>query len=743
MSDEKDRAAADAPEATPAPEAARPVYAIRRGVVALLALCAAVFAVVTFTAVGMSDATIDGVSGGFMEQMSAQIQLNFASEMRLYRSELESTRLAVRASGETDRAAAHELFAQEASGHGFAYAAVTDLDGRTSVLLGSDLRIDDRDPFVRGVIDGTRTVTVGTSDEGESMLVFGEVLENRRVPGLNGAVLVAGVPFDEVVSALSLDVSATQVYTHIIRSDGSFVLNSNESLDADSYLGLLRDNEGRAGVDYDITADELSRVMDEGGTAFYVAVVGGERYASYLAPLEGTGWFIVSVLPYSVLHDPIDSLAWSLVAAAFVGCLAILAALLVVFVRYLRLLRFQMDELDRARAASDAASLAKSRFLSNMSHDIRTPMNAIVGMTQIARERADDAAAVSECLDKIAVSSAHLLGLINDVLDMSRIESGRMELASERVSLPEALDGVEAIVRTQAEARGVAFSVERELVRPVVMTDGTRLSQVLLNLLSNAVKFTPTGGEVTLRVSQESAPVGEGRVRTHVWVRDTGIGMSEEFLGRIFDSFEREDTERVRRTEGTGLGMSIVKRIVDGMGGSISVASEKGHGSTFHVTLDLVPCEAADERGAEVDPASLAGARVLLAEDNEINWEVASELLGACGLELDWAENGRECVERFSASEPGRYDAILMDLRMPEMSGYEAARAIRSLDRPDARSVPIVAMTADAFAEDRQRARDAGMDAHVAKPIDVGEVLRVLARLVVARDGAGGGAHEA
>ena len=708
--------------------------------VALLALCAAVFAVVTFTAVGMSDATIDGVSGGFMEQMSAQIQLNFASETRLYRSELESTRLAVRASGETDRAAAHELFAQEASGHGFAYAAVTDLDGRTSVLLGPDLRIDDRDAFVRGVIDGTRTVTVGTSGDGESMLVFGEVLENRRVPGLNGAVLVAGVPFDEVVSALSLDVSATQVYTHIIRSDGSFVLNSNESLDADSYLGLLRDNEGRAGVDYDITADELSRVMDEGGTAFYVAVVGGERYASYLAPLEGTGWFIVSVLPYSVLHDPIDSLAWSLVAAAFVGCLAILVALLVVFVRYLRLLRFQMDELDRARAASDAVRRRTGRC--SPSHDIRTPMNAIVGMTQIARERADDAAAVSECLDKIAVSSAHLLGLINDVLDMSRIESGRMELASERVSLPEALDGVEAIVRTQAEARGVAFSVERELVRPVVMTDGTRLSQVLLNLLSNAVKFTPTGGEVTLRVSQEAVPVGEGRVRTHVWVRDTGIGMSEEFLGRIFDSFEREDTERVRRTEGTGLGMSIVKRIVDGMGGSISVASEKGHGSTFHVTLDLTPCEAADERGAEVDPVSLAGARVLLAEDNEINWEVASELLGACGLELDWAENGRECVERFSASEPGRYDAILMDLRMPEMSGYEAARAIRSLDRPDARSVPIVAMTADAFAEDRQRARDAGMDAHVAKPIDVGEVLRVLARLVAARDGAGG-AHEA
>lgn len=738
MSGEKNREAAARAAGSASP--ARPVRAIRLGALGLLALCAVVFAAVTFTAVGMSDVTIDGVSAGFMEQMSAQIRLNFASEMRLYRSELESTRLAVRASGATGRDELRDGFAQEAAARGFAYVGVIYPEGRTSLLLGPELALDERDAFVDGVVDGSRPVTVGTSADGESMLVFGEVLENRRLPELNGAVLVAGVPLGEVVSALSLDVSATQVYTHIIRPDGSFILNSNKNLDADSYLGMLRDNEGRPGVDYDITADELAQVMDERGSVFYVAVVGGERYASYLAPLEGTDWFIVSVLPHRVLHDPIDSLAWSLVAAAFVGCFAILVALLAVFVRYLRLLRSQMDELDRARAASDAASLAKSRFLSNMSHDIRTPMNAIVGMTQIAREHADDPAAVSGCLDKIANSSAHLLNLVNDVLDMSRIESGRMELASERVSLPETLDAVEAIARTQAEARGVTFVVERELSCPVVLTDGTRLSQVLLNLLSNAVKFTPRGGEVTLRVEQGAEPAPEGCVRTHVWVRDTGIGMSEEFMRRIFDSFEREDTERVRKTEGTGLGMSIVKRIVDGMGGSIQVSSEKGHGSTFHVTLDLERCADEVERLAEPDLASLAGARVLLAEDNELNWDVASELLGACGLELDWAENGRECVERFSASEPGHYDAILMDLRMPEMTGYEATRAIRALDRPDARSVPIAAMTADAFEEDRQRAREAGMDAHVAKPIDVAEVLRVLARLVGGRDDGRGGA---
>ena len=206
--------------------------------------------------------------------------------------------------------------------------------------------------------------------------------------------------------------------------------------------------------------------------------------------------------------------------------------------------------------------------------------------------------------------------------------------------------------------------------------------------------------------------------------------MSEEFLGRIFESFEREDSERVRKTEGTGLGMAIVRRIVDGMGGTVEVESEKGVGSTFRVTLDLPLCEGRESGSAAVDVAGLAGAHVLVAEDNELNWEVVSELLGSFGLELDWAENGRECVERFSASPVGHYDAVLMDVRMPEMSGYDATRAIRALPRPDAAAVPIIAMTADAFAEDRERARDCGMSAHVSKPIDLQETLRVIARCV-------------
>ena len=734
-------ASATLPGACPSARAALPadrLRVLRWGLGVLLALCVVVFSAVTVYVLGRSDSTIEGVSGAFMEQMSSQIRLNFDSEVRLYRSELESVVLST---------LSHELradedlrgtFVEEARTRGFVYAAAIDLDdGARDVLFGDDLEIDDLEGFGRAVRAGEDRVTSGVTAAGETVILLGEAVE-RPMPGSGTSeLLVVGVPIESVVTALSLDVSTTQVYSHIVRADGSFVLNSGANT-APNYLDLLRQNENQPGVRYDVSADELSGVMAEGGTDFYVVYVNGSRYASYLAPLPETTWFIVSVLPYSVLRDPINSLVGNLVAAALVGCVLVLLALVYVFVRYLRLLRAQMDELalareaaDAAREAADAASRAKSEFLSNMSHDIRTPMNAIVGMTRIARERTDDAEAVSDCLDKISASSAHLLNLINDVLDMSRIESGRMELVEERASLTEVVDAVAAIVEPQAAARGLRFTVDASGVTcRSVLTDRTRLSQVLLNLLSNAVKFTPAGGSVSLSVKQAESPVDAARVQTEFWVEDTGIGMSEEFLGRIFDSFEREDSERVRKTEGTGLGMAIVKRIVDGMGGSIEVRSEKNVGSCFHVTLDLARAAGCEEDATEADPDALVGARVLLAEDNELNWEVASELLGACGLELDWAQDGAECVERFRASEPGHYDAILMDVRMPRMNGYEATRAIRALDRPDAVTVPIVAMTADAFAEDRERARACGMSGHVSKPIDLREVLRTLARLV-------------
>ena len=898
----------------------------------MLVLCMGVFSAVTLYALSRSDETIDGVSGAFMEQMSAQLRLNFSSELGLYRSELESARLAVAAANIESGSDARTVFAEQAASYSFSYAALYSTSGTADVLMGPAVELDDQGAFTAKVLAGEDAVTSGTAEDGTELLVFAVPVERRMLWGETSAMLAVGVPLADVVDALSLDVSTTQVYTHIVRADGSFVLNSG-STDATSYLQLLRDNEGLEGVRYDITADELARTFDEGGSAFYVANVNGERYASYLAPLDGTDWLIVSVLPYSVLHDPIDSLVWGLVAAALVGCVVIAGALAFVFVRYLRLARSQMLELDAARRAADdarrtadaareqadAANRAKSEFLSNMSHDIRTPMNAIVGMTAIARAHADNPATVSDSLKKIELSAKHLLGLINDVLDMSKIESGRLALNVAPVSLPDIVENIVGIMQPQVHAKRQDFDVVVRGIRcEDVLADATRLNQVLLNLLSNAHKFTPVGGRISLTVEQlddgaaAAAPGGDadaagtagapadgaaggaaagaavaaagaadgtaagavpapGRVRTRFTVRDTGIGMSPAFKEKIFDSFEREDTARVRKIEGTGLGMAITKRIVDEMGGDIAVESEQGVGTTFTVTVDLecagaqepmaLPawrllvvdddrdlCESAAEtledlgahaewvqggeeavelveersRGAEgfravlidwqmtgmdgiacarairarvgsstpillisaydwteiesearaagidgfvakplfrstlyralsavadgpsassevsAPEADLAGRRVLLAEDNELNWEVARELLGALGLELTWAENGREAVDAFASSEPGTFDAVLMDIRMPEMDGYQATRAIRALPRPDAATVPVIAMTADAFSEDIERARDAGMDAHVAKPIDLRELARTFARCLA---GAGEGAR--
>ncbi|MDM8301066.1 hybrid sensor histidine kinase/response regulator [Collinsella tanakaei] len=727
------------------------VRLLRLGVAGLLALCVAVFLTVSLFVMRSSDTTIDGVSGGFMEQMSAQIRLNFQSEIRLYRSELESVSLSAEIDEQATDAERRAVFVDEAERRGFRYVAILDGDD-TSVLMGPELALDERKAFVHDTLAGDAAVTVGISDDGQTMIVLAEPLLRADGSGERDGdrVLVAGVPLTETVEALSLDVSATEVYTHIIRADGSFILNSNRSLHYDSYLELLRVNEGQPGVAYDITADRLKTIMDAGDSVFYVSNVNGERYASYLAPLEGTSWFIVSVLPFRVLHDPIDALAWNLFAAAAIGCVFILVVLAFVLTRYLKLLRAQMDALAEAREQADAASRAKSEFLSNMSHDIRTPMNAIVGMTKIARDDPSDEATVRRCLDTISTSSAHLLGLINDVLDMSRIESGRLEFSFEPARLTDIVRAAEGVIRPQTDARGQRFEVDvRDVVCDTVLVDRTRLGQVLINLLSNAVKFTSDGGCVTLAVEQEGdgaavgfgAATGDGAVpgagavagagalvRTRLTVRDTGIGMSEEFQRKVFDSFEREDRARVHKTEGTGLGMAIVKRIVDGMGGTIEVSSRVGEGTCFTVVLDLACAPDAEAHEASAGEVSLDGLRVLLVEDNDINGEIACELLGGCGLEVIWVQDGRGAVDAFAASEPGAFAAILMDIRMPVMGGYDAARAIRALDRDDAARVPIIAMTADAFAEDIARARECGMDAHVAKPIDLDELLTTLRR---------------
>ena len=527
----------------------------------------------------------------------------------------------------------------------------------------------------------------------------------------------------------------------------------------------------------------------------------------------------------------------------------------------------QKADLQDALAAAQHANRAKTTFLNNMSHDIRTPMNAIIGFTSLAAAHIDNTEQVQDYLAKITTSSNHLLSLINDVLDMSRIESGKMKIDEKETSLPEIMHDLKTIVQSDISSKQLEFYIDTaDVVNEHVLCDKLRLNQVLLNLLSNAMKFTMPGGIVSVRVTQIGA-ASDGWASYEFQVKDTGIGMSQDFLAHVFDPFERERTSTVSGIQGTGLGMAITKNIVDMMDGSISVTSEVGKGSVFTVSLRLRTCSGPvrqeeipqlkglralvadddfntcssvtkmlstvgmrpdwttsgkeavlrtklawdqgdeyaafiidwlmpDMNGVEVvrrirtiigeekpiiiltaydwsdieeearaagvtafcskpiflselrelleapfappvqnqaasaAPISFEGKRILLTEDNELNQEIAVEILQSSGFMVDVVDDGKAAVECMEAAQPGQYDLILMDIQMPIMDGYQAARHIRALDRPGVSDIPIIAMTANAFDEDRMAALEAGMNGHIAKPIDVPKLMEVLQELL-------------
>ncbi len=402
---------------------------------------------------------------------------------------------------------------------------------------------------------------------------------------------------------------------------------------------------------------------------------------------------------------------------------------------------------EEAFRIAEEANRAKSSFLSNMSHDIRTPMNAIVGFATLLARDADNPGRVMEYTKKITASSQHLLGLINDILDISKIEAGKTTLNLSDENVVELIENIDSIIRPQMKAKGHTFDVySKELNHEHVVMDKLRLNQILLNLLSNAVKYTPDGGMVTLTV-QELPQLTKQLARFRFIVADNGYGMSEEYQQKIFQAFTREEDSVTNKIQGTGLGMAITKNLLDLMGGTISLESEKGKGSTFTVNLELQVSERALDQGTLSQKAgagepkepvreesALQGMHILVAEDNEINSEILQELLHMSGATCDICENGRLVVDAFEKSDAGQYQVILMDVQMPVMNGYEATAAIRESIHPLATRIPIIAMTANAFAEDVRDALEAGMNGHVAKPIDM-TVLEQTVRAVLEAQG--------
>lgn len=831
-----------------------------------------IFSISVFSLLGIymsrkSEKAVYEVGQIYMSGMNKQMSKHFETVINLRFNQVSGI-VSVVSADNKNKEKLYEELVYRARVRNFDYLALCSAEGNFQTLYGQSVQPLNPEPFVEALIRGEQRVAVGIDSAGNEVALFGVGITTYPMQdGSMSTGLVAAVPLEYIINFLSLDDEENLMYYHIIRPDGSFVIQSPHTELEDFFKRLQKHP--------DSTANELSEEssIKEFGAALkkreeYVTIVdvNGIKYQIYGIPLPYSEWYLVSEMPYSILDETINNLSNQRMFMTLLSCASILIILTLIFLRYLSITRSQMLELKDARQKAVESSKAKSEFLANMSHDIRTPMNAIVGMTAIATAHIDDQKQVQNCLRKITLSSKHLLGLINDVLDMSKIESGKLTLTTEQISLKEVVEGIVSIMQPQLKAKRQTFDIHVEnILTENIWCDGVRLNQVLLNLLSNSTKYTPEGGAIQLSLSEEKSPKGENYIRIHVKVKDNGIGMSSDFLKRIYEPYSRADGVRVSKTQGTGLGMAITKYIVDAMEGSLNITSELDKGTEVSLTFDfekaveqemdmVLPswnmlvvdddeslCRTAidtlkaiginadwvlngekaielvtqhhqkrddyqiilldwklpgmngiqvakeirrnlgdevtillisaydwSEFEAEAREAGisgfiskplfkstlyhalrqymdaetendqtlnhnidLSGRRILLAEDNELNWEVAKELLSDLGVELDWAEDGQICLDKFQRSPEGYYDAILMDIRMPHMTGYEATKAIRGLNHPNALSVPIIAMSADAFSDDIQHCLECGMNAHIAKPIDVIELTRILKRFLI------------
>lgn len=735
--------------------------------------------------------------------------------------------------------------------------------GEYEVIYGKHVISENRLGIKRLLEEQGIWISGGADEDGNKMFILALEAAYPMADGKRSSIMTLSFPIEMLENSLALDNEEGLSYSLIIRRDGSYVIRSKDAMEGNYFERLQMHTEETNRKKTEDFVSEIKKAMENKEEYTAQIKIEGEYKHLYCVPLVDSDWYLISTMPYDVLENTISDLGdarqYSLVGMV----IFILTAQFIVFAMYYRMTQRQMESLQKLKEEAERANKAKSEFLSNMSHDIRTPMNGIIGMTAIASANIHDTVKVQNCLKKITLSGRHLLGLINDVLDMSKIESGRLSLNIEVISLRETMESIVNIVQPQVKSKGQHFDIFiKNIETEMVCCDDVRLNQVLLNLLSNAIKFTDQGGRINVYLSQEKSPKGSEYVRCLFRVKDNGIGMTEEFQKKMFETFTRED--RARKIEGTGLGMSITRFIVEMMGGTIGVQSRQGEGSEFRITLDLeraeeklgemiLPpwnilvidnnedqCESAvtelREIGINADWAtsgetalqmveqqlgregeyqvilldwmmpgmcgletarhlrSLVGEelpiliisaydwsdieaearevgavgfiskplfksnlymelsrftgghseiekelgakevhfenkRILLAEDNELNMEIAQEILSDVGLVMEWAENGKICTEMFSDSPEGYYDAVLMDIRMPVMDGYEACSIIRAMKRKDA-GIPIIAMTADAFSEDMQRSQQAGMDEHVAKPIDIDKLYQVLGRYI-------------
>jgi signal transduction histidine kinase/AmiR/NasT family two-component response regulator len=592
-----------------------------------------------------------------------------------------------------------------------------------------DLVTQENEPVIRDIL---------IYGEKKSCMVFLASLSDTVGVDSDGSRLshaALAVPLDSMKEYLSISMFSDSCYTYLINRQGRRLYKqtfSTKFIDDFNVISALREDEFLMGGNI----DDLVRCVNqrERLCVEFREKESGENYFVSTVPVSGSDWTVLLFVPTKVLGVQTNEFM-NVVLTYFIGIalagIAIIACLIYMVLtnRNDKNLLVQQQKnnrlLEQAALEAKHANAAKSEFLAHMSHDIRTPINGILGMTQIAIKNRGNQERIDDCLSKISSAADHLLTLINDVLDMSSIESGKIVISHEPLDIRSLIHNCTSIIEGQMVSRNLDFrKPEETFLHPYVYGDELHLRQVFINILGNAVKFTPDGGRIEFRVYELST--ADRKVSYRFEFEDTGIGISEEFQEKIFDEFSQEEKGGRSTYQGTGLGMAISKKLVEAMGGDIQVRSRLGEGSCFTVELSFDINEEHRLPTGSDRKVELQGMKILLVEDNELNREIAREILTDAGAAVTETHNGQSAVELFRASKPGRFDLILMDVMMPVMNGYDATRAIRSCAHPQAKTIPIIAMTANAYREDVETALMSGMNAHIAKPIDIHLLLSVL-----------------
>ncbi len=806
--------------------------------------------------------TISNISRIHMSEINLQLQEKFKSIMELRLMQVDEIMLETASDARNGWEAFYEKVKEMGMRRQFSFAGFLDEDYELCPIYGGNYTIEGSNDIGASIEYDGNVLEYATDENGTKYLMFGRgTTEYALENGKRSAAFVVCVEMTSVDELLFLDSEAGNVFTHVINNNGDFII-SNGFIEGDNYFDGVLKTEIHDVKEAEKCISELKHAIETDTQYNFNYLLNGERfYVCCSSFADNSEWYYVTVMRSDIFDEYFDKLNRVRFIAFVVVLIILLSAIMAVIVIYYLNNQKQIEEINNAKILAEKANNAKTDFLSSMSHDIRTPMNAVIGMTNIALTHMDNKERVKYCLEKVSASAKHLLSMVNDILDISKIESGKMQLSIRSASLKSIVDDLVALSQSMLKEKGQKFDVFiHKIIAEDVYCDDIRLYQILVNIVSNAFKYTPEGGKILVEIYQEASDKGEDYVKTHFEIADNGIGMSPEFMEKIFDKFERGESDIVRNSTGTGLGMSISKQLADLMGGTLEVESVLNEGSVFRLTVDFkiaekfemteklpnwdvlvvdddeLLCkttalnlqelgvkaewtteslkgvemiEARRKAGNEFDfvfldwnmpdmdgveaikriratgnvnlpvflisaydlgdvedkidltefegfiakplfksrlyqvlgkyaghtvtkkPASNDSAkgfpdkRVLVAEDIDINWEIAKEALTSAGLKAEKAENGKECLEKLCGSPEGYYDLILMDIRMPVMNGIEATKAIRKLDRKD-KDLPIVAMTANAFSEDIQQCLDCGMNGHIAKPIDIKNFFTVL-----------------